>query len=134
MSYNEYTILWAAGASQSIEFQGLQNATFRQSYTVCDSCYVIDISVFNGRVYWAQKYPIYYTQGHLENDMIVEVRRYSNNIRAVDQSCQPVCVAMFFPPQADEAYCIGPTPSGESYLRRDKIIHVAKMNVPSLCS
>ena len=95
MSYNEHTILWAAGASQSIECQGLQNATFRRSYTVCDSCYIIDISVFNGRVYWAHKYPmgIYYTQGHLENGMTVEVRQYSDNIkgfRVVDLSCQPL--------------------------------------------
>ena len=28
--------------------------------------------------------------------------------------------------QADEAYCIGPPPSSESYLRQDKIIQVAK--------
>lgn len=28
--------------------------------------------------------------------------------------------------QADEAYCIGPPPSNESYLRQDKIIQVAK--------
>lgn len=27
---------------------------------------------------------------------------------------------------ADEAYCIGPPPSNESYLRQDKIIQVAK--------
>ena len=27
---------------------------------------------------------------------------------------------------ADEAYCIGPPPSSESYLRKDKIIDVAK--------
>jgi propionyl-CoA carboxylase alpha chain len=27
---------------------------------------------------------------------------------------------------ADEAYCIGPPPSSESYLRKDKIIEVAK--------
>ncbi|MCX8490008.1 MAG: biotin carboxylase, partial [Cyclobacteriaceae bacterium] len=27
---------------------------------------------------------------------------------------------------ADEAYCIGPAPSSESYLRKDKIIDVAK--------
>ena len=95
MSYNEHTILWAAGASESIECQGLQNATFRRSYTVCTGCYIIDISVFNGRVYWAQKSPmgIYYMQGHLENGMTMEVRRYSNNIkgfRVVDASCQPL--------------------------------------------
>lgn len=28
--------------------------------------------------------------------------------------------------QADEAYCIGPAPSAQSYLRQDKIISVAK--------
>lgn len=28
--------------------------------------------------------------------------------------------------QADEAYCIGPAPSSQSYLRQDKIISVAK--------
>lgn len=28
--------------------------------------------------------------------------------------------------QADEAYCIGPAPSNQSYLRQDKIISVAK--------
>ena len=28
--------------------------------------------------------------------------------------------------QADEAYCIGPPPSSESYLCQDKIIQVAK--------
>ena len=28
--------------------------------------------------------------------------------------------------QADEAYCIGPAPSAESYLRMDKIIEVAQ--------
>lgn len=27
---------------------------------------------------------------------------------------------------ADEAYCIGPAPSGQSYLRQDKIIAIAK--------
>ena len=33
-----------------------------------------------------------------------------------------VCVCL----QADEAYCIGPPPSSESYLRQNKIIEVAK--------
>lgn len=28
--------------------------------------------------------------------------------------------------QADEAYCIGPAPSSQSYLRQDKIISIAK--------
>ena len=27
--------------------------------------------------------------------------------------------------QADEAHCIGPAPSGESYLRQDRIMEVA---------
>src|ERR1044072_4482956 len=34
--------------------------------------------------------------------------------------------AMPFVRYADEAYCIGPAPSAQSYLRADKIIEVAK--------
>lgn len=33
--------------------------------------------------------------------------------------CSPVL-------QADEAYCVGPPPSNESYLRQDRIMEVAK--------
>lgn len=35
--------------------------------------------------------------------------------------------------QADEAYCIGPAPSQQSYLAVEKIIQVAKTSAAQVC-
>ena len=62
-------------------------------------------------------------------DLLVEtVSEYSVTVNRewqwIGHYTKHICMS---PPQADEAYCIGPPPSGESYLRQDRIIQVAKL-------
>ncbi len=66
---------------------------------------------------------------HGEETVVEWLSSKSRTLFSADCACLFVCLRA----QADEAYCIGPPPSSESYLRQDRIMEVAKATGAQVC-
>ena len=103
LSFQQDVIFWHNLASTEIESRGLSNASFTRSYSSSGPGFVVDISFFRGRIYWAQKFPmgLYYRRWETHDSEMVTVRTYSDNYNIkdfaiVDQSNQPLIGTYLF--------------------------------------
>ena len=105
LSFQHDVIFWHNLASTEIEFRGLSDASFTRSYSSSGPGFVVDISFFRGRIYWAQKSPmgLYYRRWETYDSEMVTVSTYSysdnyniKDFAIVDPSNQPLIGTYLF--------------------------------------
>ena len=98
LSLQHDAIFWADNLASMIEGHGIRNeASVKFSFSTDHNSFIVGISVYNGRLYWAQKVPmnIYYTEWQREGSKSVKIRSFPSSsavrdITLVAKSLQPL--------------------------------------------